>query len=52
MFEKNKQERDSMRDQIKLLEEKQKNISKLLGKGGDCMVFQFGSHTVKYGFAN
>lgn len=41
-----------MQNTLKSLEEKTQNIEKLLEKGNDVVVFQLGSHSIKYGFAN
>ena len=41
-----------MQNTLKSLEEKTQNIEKLLEKGNDVIVFQLGSHSIKYGFAN
>ena len=44
--------KESMQNTIKSLQVRSENIEKLLEKGNDVIVFQFGSHSIRYGFAN
>lgn len=49
-MEQNKEK--DIQNTIKSLQEKSDYIEKLLEKGNDVIIFQFGSHSIKYGFAN
>jgi len=44
--------KESMQNTIKTLQARSENIEKLLEKGNDVIVFQLGSHSIKFGFAN
>ena len=44
--------KESMQNTIKTLQARSENIEKLLEKGNDVIVFQIGSHSIKFGFAN
>ena len=44
--------KESMQNTIKSLQARSENIEKLLEKGNDVIVFQFGSHSIRYGLAN
>lgn len=44
--------KESMQNTIKTLQARSENIEKLLEKGNDVVVFQLGSHSIKFGFAN
>lgn len=45
-------EKDNIQNTLKVLQEKSQHIEKLLEKGNDVIIFQVGSHSIKYGFAN
>lgn len=45
-------EKENIQNTLKALQEKSLYIEKLLEKGNDVIVFQIGSHSIKYGFAN
>ena len=44
--------KESMQNTIKNLQARSENIEKLLEKGNDVIVLQFGSHSLRYGLAN
>jgi len=45
-------EKENIQNTLKALQEKSQYIEKLLEKGNDVIIFQFGSHSIKFGFAN
>ena len=45
-------EKESIQNTLKALQEKSQHIEKLLEKGNDVIIFQFGSDSIKFGFAN
>jgi len=45
-------EKENIQNTLKVLQEKSQHIEKLLEKGNDVIIFQVGSHSIKYGFAN
>ncbi|EGR28054.1 hypothetical protein IMG5_184190 [Ichthyophthirius multifiliis] len=46
------QSREFVQSTIKSLYQRSEHIEKMLEKGNDSLVFQIGSHSIKYGFAN
>ena len=40
--------RDTVQNTIKNLQDKITNIESMLDKGSDCLIFQFGSHSIKF----
>ena len=45
-------EKESIQNTLKVLQEKSQHIERLLEKGNDVIIFQFGSSSIKFGFAN
>ena len=41
-----------MQNTIKALKERSQHIERLLEKGNDVVIIQYGSHEIKYGLAN
>jgi hypothetical protein len=44
--------KESMQNTIKNLQARSQHIEKLIEKGNDVLIFQYGSHSIKYGYAS